>query len=441
MERTKSWSPPAPSQNEGDDRLDSWKEIAVFFNRDVRTVRRWEQREGLPVHRHHHKARGSVFAYRSELQAWWNNGQLGLEAEAPPALPRWLKAFLAASLGLAVIAGAYALRKVSQPAGPSKHRSIDPTAQDLYLKGRLHLALHAGGREKALALFEQAIAHDPQFAAAYAGLADTYLRMTGWGPLPTPEAWARAEAAARRALQLDEQLAEAHSSMAMVWLYRYWNWGEAEREFRRALALDPAQPEVHARFAHYLRATGRLQDGIGERTRALELAPLREDLMVELGLEYVFARRYEAALAQFKAALELNPRDLNALRWLVTVYELQGKYSDAAAVQIKVLNLEERPEAGQRFSHLHQTKGYLAAARFVDEEAVARLMHTPGRKSWNLACGYARLGQSDEAFRNLEKAFEERDPGLLQIRVDPDFDNLRDDARYHRLVQRIGFPP
>lgn len=442
MERTQSWSPPAPSHNGGDDRLDSWKEIAAYFNRDVRTVRRWEKQEALPVHRHLHKARGSVFAYRSELQAWWNNGQPRLGAETPATGRHgWLRPLLAAGLGFALIAGAYAVRKVYQPAGPPKRRTVDPTAQELYLKGRYHLNQRAGGREKALGLFEQAIARDPEFAAAHAGLADAYLRMAGWGPLPAPEAWARAESAARRALELDEQLAEAHGSMGMIWLFRHWNWAEAEKEFLRALALDPVQPETHARFAHYLRATGRLEDSIRERTRALELAPLRADLIMALGVEHLFARRHQAALEQFKAALELDTRSLPALRWLAATYELRGMYPEAAAAQLRVFNLEEQPEAGERFRRLYQTKGYLAAARFVDEEAIARFKRRPGRQSWNLAYSYARLGQNDEAFRYLEIAYEERDPGLLQIRVDPDFDNLRADARYHRLVQRIGFPP
>jgi tetratricopeptide (TPR) repeat protein len=160
-----------------------------------------------------------------------------------------------------------------------------------------------------------------------------------------------------------------------------------------------------------------------------------------LGREYVFARKYDEAITQFRQALQLDSQYLPAVDALADAYARKGMYSEAGALQVRLLNLRQQTSLATQFESLHRTAGYPAAARMLDQKALdAYLRRPPENNSWNVAFTYARLGDHEAAFRWLEKAYAVRDPGLLLMRVDPDVDNLRSDPRFDVLQRRMGFP-
>ncbi len=321
-------------------------------------------------------------------------------------------------------------------------RPIDPEVYELYLLGQFYS--HKGPRTdwgKSQEYFERAIAKDPSYAPAYAGLARFYSRVvTSSGPLTPQEAWPKAEAAVQRALELDDRLAEAHAELANIRLLRDWNWEEAAKESQRALELNPNSPDAHSRYARYLRVAGRPDEAVREMKRALELDPLRVDLSNQLGVELVFARRYDEAIEQFHQSLELDANSVVAHFYLSALFAAKGMEREAAEEAIKGLNAAGEASQASKFERIYKASGYRAAQRFLDQRAIEDELKRPRPDPWTLAYTYPRLGQKDKAFEWLEKAYQERSVGLLQLRVDPDFDNLRSDPRYKDLVRRINFP-
>ncbi len=321
-------------------------------------------------------------------------------------------------------------------------RPVDPEVYELYLRGQFYS--HKGPRTdwgKSQEYFERAIAKDPSYAPAYVGLARFYSRVvTSSGPLTPQEAWPKAEAAVQRALELDDRLAEAHAELANIRLLRDWNWEEAAREFQRALELNPNSPDAHSRYARYLRVAGRPDETVREIKRALELDPLRVDLSNQLGSELVFARRYDEAIEQFHKSLELDANSVVAHFYLSALFAAKGMEREAAEDAIKGLNAAGEASQASKFERIYKASGYRAAQRFLDQRAIEDELKRRRPDPWTLAYTYPRLGQKDKAFEWLEKAYEERSGGLLQLRVDPDFDNLRSDPRYEDLVRRINFP-
>ncbi len=321
-------------------------------------------------------------------------------------------------------------------------RPVDPEVYELYLKGRFYLHKGPGTDwRKSQEYFERAIGKDPSYAPAYVGLADFYRRVAFSSDLlASQEAWPKAETATQRALELDDNLAEGHASLATIRLLRDWNWEEAARGFRRALELNPNSPDAHARYASYLRIAGRLNEAVRERKRALELDPLRVDLSFQLGTELTFARRYDEAIEQHHKSLELDANAFEVHRWLAGLYESKGMEREAAEETLKWLNGVRDTALARKFERIYKASGYRAAQRFLDQRAIEDELKRPRPDPWTIAYTYARLGQKDKAFEWLEKAYQERNVGLLQLRVDPDVDNLRSDPRYEDLVRRINFP-
>jgi TolB-like protein/DNA-binding winged helix-turn-helix (wHTH) protein/Flp pilus assembly protein TadD len=311
-------------------------------------------------------------------------------------------------------------------------RRVNPEAYELYLHG--HYFLTRGYRAalmKSGSYFDQAITKDPTYAPAYVGLANFY----------TVEGrWSKANAAAERAVEIDETLAEAHSAVGDILLDRNWDFAGAERELKRALELDPNSADAHKSYAFYLLYAGQLDRAIQEVRWALEIDPLRLDLSNDLGRLFVFARRYDEAIHQFRGSLELDPSSTMAHCWIASSYEGKGMYGEAAAEYVKYLNLAGMKRRGEEFERIYSTQGYRAAARFDDRQTILQGPKAPFQDYWDIACSQARLHETDEAFRSLQLAYAERTPGLLQIRVDPDVDSLHSDPRYAELVRRIGFP-
>lgn len=589
------------------DRLDSWKEIAAYLRKEVRTVQRWEKSSDLPVRRLAHARMGTVFAYKSDLDAWWRDSQTKLETEenrtdtvsdssgsnvavVPPAeyppfgiphepskdrfrrnllltlvvvlaiaaplslfwrrlseknAPGRVKVVLAVRpfknmsgnadqdflsdglteemitrLGqlhpdeMAVIrlSPAYASSRVdrlgtdlhadyvlegsvrrsgervaiaaqlihvsdqTQVWGESYERDLQdvlriqaevasaiasgvlnklphsqPSARQVnreaylaYLEGRYFWNKRTeDGFTRAITLFQRSIDIDPTYAPPYAGLADCYelLGSAPYSTLTPKEAFPKSEAAARKALELDSTLAEAHVPLGYSLLVYERNLPEARKEFERALQLRPEYATAHQFFGYYLTAVGRLDDAIAERKKALELDPISPLLNSALGEAYYHARRFDVTIEQNKKALELDPGYAIALVNIGRAYEQMGMHPQARAAFQRILTVApEDPAILSLMGHEYAVSGDKANA----DKVLATLTKLSSRKyvpAIYFAVIYAGLNQKDDAFRWLDRAYDERCEYLVYLGTEPLADPLRGDPRFAKLLKRIGLDP
>jgi len=324
--------------------------------------------------------------------------------------------------------------------GLDKHYTENNEAYQLYLKGRFYWNKRSGDSlKKSIEYFNQAIEKDPSFALAYAGLADCYLVPAN--PLPPREKMPKAKAAAMRALELDETLAEAHTSLARVAHVYTWDWPDAEKEFKRALELNPRYATAHQWYGGYFETMGRYDEALAERKLAQELDPFSLVINFEAGLALYFARNYDQAIDQFQKTLELDPNFLPAHGSLAAAYEQKGMY-DKATAEFKDLTFK-----GSEWRMGLAMLGHIYAVSGKKDEALAVLNQLKDGSSQeyvpanSIALVYAGLGDKDQAFAWLEKAYEERAFAISQgLKRDPRWDNLRSDPRYADLLRRIGLP-
>jgi TolB-like protein/DNA-binding winged helix-turn-helix (wHTH) protein len=315
----------------------------------------------------------------------------------------------------------------------AKARPVNPEAYEAYLRGRYHWYRWPEGLNKSAEYFRKAIEKDPGYAPAYAGLSLCYGSMGFFKP--PKEAFPEARAAALKALELDEMLSEGHAALGYVRLNFDWDWAGAEREFRRALELGPSSTDAHDRYATYLIAVGRFDQGISEAKQALALDPPSRYTNVHLGWIYMMARRYDDAIDRCKKTLELDPNQEFARTTLRWSYTLKGMYPEAFAEY-------ERPGGPITDGPM----GYLYAVMGKRGEALKMIesmksLSTKGYVDpYDMALPYAGLGDKDQAMKWLTKAFDERSAEMPQLKVEPFFDGLRSDPRFHDLVRRMNFP-
>jgi serine/threonine protein kinase/tetratricopeptide (TPR) repeat protein len=317
--------------------------------------------------------------------------------------------------------------------------TANPEAYRCYLKGRYHWNKRTeGGMKKSIQLFEQAIEHDPAYAPAYAGVADAYLNLGGWGHLPHREAYPRARAAAARALALDEGLAEAHVSLAMVQKEYDWDWPAAGRSYRRALELNPNYAIAHQWYGEYLAALGQHPEAIAMIKRATELDPLSLIIQATLGRHgYYFARQYDQATAQLHRTLEMDEGFWVAHYFLGFVYARVGRLPEALAEFEAARRLDGNLEIVAGIGYTHGLAGRRPEARQVldDLRQLSAVRYVSPMLSALVAIG---LGEHDEAFGWLDKAHEDRVQWLSEIQADPAFDPLRAGPRFADLLRRVG---
>jgi len=323
----------------------------------------------------------------------------------------------------------------------ARARTINSAAHEAYLKGRFYWNKRTSkGLQKAVEYFEQAIALDPAWPLGYAGLADAYGLMPYYSSMRPSEAIPKARAAAAKALEMDESLAEAHATLALIAIEYDWNWPAAERESERALALNPNYATAHQWYAEYLMWMGRHDEAIKEITKAQELDPLSLIIGNVAGWVYCVAGNLQQAETQFRKTLELGPENSGPQINLAIALFLQGRISEA---------ITEAREAGRHSNNSPIDATYLGhmcaragqpeeARRILDElAALSNEVYVPPTR---LALVYAGLDERDRMFEWLERAYLERDIILLETLTDPLLAPMRGDPRFADLLRRVGLP-
>jgi TolB-like protein/Tfp pilus assembly protein PilF len=324
------------------------------------------------------------------------------------------------------------------------HKQPNTEGYDLYLKGRYFLNRKTQvDAQRATDYFQQALAKDPNDAMAYAGLADSYSSLVfPLGAVAPREVMPKAKEAALRALAIDNALGEAHASLAYITFFYDWDWAAAEREFKRALELNPNNADTHHWYSHFLMGQGRVEESLTQSKRALELSPFDMLFNVHLGWHNLYARQYDQALEQIEKAIEMDENFAQAYPWRGLILEQQGKYAEAIAAFQKAINLFPGGSsvAKAELAHAYAVSGDREAAQKIIAE-LQELAKTKYVSSFQIAAIYAGLGEKDEVFAWLEKAFAERSDGLVNLNAEQRFDNLRSDPRFTDLARRVGLVP
>lgn len=482
---------PFRSQHPPDTRLDSWKEIAAFFDRDERTVKRWEKERGLPVHRLPGKGKGGVFAYARELSDWLGVSGSGAEVSySAPARARGLIVELPSQgssstsipdapssreLGarrarsrrmqmtsLGVLAAVIALGAVAliwqriiaarahhtsssfvSPNGNSGH-AANPEAEDLYLKGRYYWNKRTGASlTQAVDYFTQAIVRDPNFAPAYAGLADSYNLMREFSSMPDSEAFPRAIAAAKKAVELDDSLSEAHRTLAFDYFWGSWDFPAAEREFRRAIELNPNDVE-----AYHWRATAFIlllknDQATADIERARQLDPSSVSIVADRAYVIFLAGRHEEAIASLLQLEKTDPSFVSTYNYLAIAYFFQQDWPKWLEYSKKAAEMAKDQQGAALFA---------TAQKVLHEQGPARMLKTVAQKSEERFQSdpsapipdpsiFAMIGDKEKAFQYLQMDYETHTLGLLFIRVSRAFDEMHGDSRYRGMLARVGLPP
>ncbi|HEV2349103.1 MAG TPA: hypothetical protein VG028_04565 [Terriglobia bacterium] len=575
-------------------RLDSWKEIAVYLKRDIRTVQLWEKNEALPIHRHFHMGRASVYAHTSELDAWWNSrdktppqgtgagAKSGSEGDESPRathpkrlLLRLLIGFLVVtSLGVgATITWQRLKRRKTSTVGTitlavlpfeslstsqddsfladgltddiisdlgmagrlqvisrtsvmqfkGKHELLPQIAQTLhanlvvegtlihvggqvritaqlidansnkqlwagsyeheykrvlslqddaagevtvgvldqlpvgsafpvrqtplveseariaYLKGRFYWNQRdEAGLKEAITYFSRATQRAPNYAPAYAGLADCYNLMSVWGSLTPKEAFPLARQSALKAVQLDPSLAEAYTSLAFE-MYRYeWDFAGSETDFQKAIGLDPNYTTAHQWYGEFLVDLARFDQGIAELRKAKEIDPLSPIVESDLAAALVHARRGREAVAELEDVLKLRPDFVPAHFYLSTAYAIAGDPIKSRQEKL----LYTRLSGDQAWREQIELQDDLASGNKKDAQALYQKMarHVQEGRSGNYQMAELEIlmGHKDLAFVWLDKAYREHSWWLVTMMVDPWMDPIRNDPRFDSLIRRVG---
>jgi len=505
-----------------DDRLNSWKEVASALNREVRTVQMWEKQEGLPIHRHFHNRRSTVFAFRTEIEAWAKHRTemrvaakptgaspkaaslrdsriavllpavhpadkalslllqdatrlLGLTAveidvdgtgdaefllrwkdlpekqgagaellSLPSGATIWSRRFphgqpletaeqLAEQLGQCL--WLHTVLATRQPA--AKSRSAD--AREAYFRGRYFWNRRSeADLQKALQCFRMAADADPEFALSYTGIADTLTLLSFYEMVSPTEAMPQARDAAMRAIELEPDLAEAHTSLADVQLHFDWQWEAAAREYRRAIECNPSYALGYHWYANLLAATGQHDAAYAAVMRALDIDPVSLSFQVWAGVTSHLAKRYDDAVRHYQKALELDPDFIVAHMYLAQALEQKGHYREA------LLSFDTAIRLSGGSSNLMAMKAHthaLAGESHTARELLAQLQHLPFRKcmpSYDIAAAHAALGEATLAVHWLERAREERNMKLFLVSQDPRFDSLRGHSEFSAVIQQLG---
>lgn len=321
-------------------------------------------------------------------------------------------------------------------------QTTNDEAYRLYLMGRSQInRLTDDGFKKAAELFEQAIAKDPKYAMAYAGLADAYNRLGGFNAAPPKESFPKARDAALKAIELDATLAEAHTVLATGKLFYDWDWANAEKEYRRAIELNPGYADAHMMYALYLSVMQRFDEARSEAQLAQQLDPLSIEKQTSIGDVLLNERRYDDALVEYQKALEMDTNS-GLVHWcLGRTFLEKGRFEESIASFKRSIPLSgESPDETVDLARAYARSGNKTEANKI----LSSLLLTSKERyisPTTIGSIYAALGENDKAFDAFEKALHDRDYLLVLVKIDPMFDPVRLDPRFSDLVRRVGFQP
>ena len=471
-------------------RLDSWKEIADYLKKGERTAKRWEKERSLPVHHVPGGGHGSVYAFAAELDKWLlsekpkeanssgdrpeqgdDSGSLGqpvadpsasrlslLEA-APPSkrfgpVRRILRyAFLTTGAAIVVIyflnlhtVNAYTTSFVRSLLVMKTTRSPAPSApnkqlaHELYLRGRFEWNRRtADSLNRALDYFTQAVVHDPGNAEAYVGLADTYNLLREYTLMPEDEAYDRAIAAAKKAIELDDSLAEAHRSLAFDEIWGNWDFEAGKREFQRAIELNPRDPIAHLWFANAFASPDWYPICLREIDRAQELDPTSQAILADKGLMLFHAGKTKQGLELVKQVERTDPEFLSPHRYLAAMYMSLRDYPDFLAESEKAAEISR--DAVVKDTTAAARKGFQRDGErglFHDLYLAQKKFHEEGKLSATfLAITCAQSGRKKEALQLLREDYDKHNAAFLMFRQNPDLLTLRDEPEYQELWRKV----
>ena len=312
----------------------------------------------------------------------------------------------------------------------------DVDAYDLYLRGRYSWNERTeSGIRKAIAFLEDATRKDSLYALAYAGLADAYVILPDYSDVPTSDAYAKAKAAARRALAIDSTVSSAHASLAVVQTYNDWDWPGADLSFRRAIALKPSYATAHQWYANYLMTVGKLDSALAEEHRARDLDPSSRVINTQIGQALYLGRRYPEAEKALREAVAVDPTFTYARNVLAQVLVQQKRYAEARREVEQCLAIDGRQSLHlMALGYLDAIEGRTADAQQVLDELKDRASHQYVGPSI-IATIYAALGDRDQGFEWLHRALEDRESFITYLQYDPVFDPLRKDPRYEEMLK------
>lgn len=320
------------------------------------------------------------------------------------------------------------------------HATDDPAAYQLYLQGRYQWNKRTlDGMQQSIDFFQQALQRDPRYALAHAGLADAYALLADV-VLPAKEVMPRVKSSAAKALEIDDSLSEAHTSLAWAKFVHDWDWAGAEREFQRAIELNPSYPTAHNWYGEYLMVAGRSNDALSQLNRAHDLSPQSAVINTALGSYWYYTGGYTQASNELQRTLAGEPGFVPAHIYLGRTYEQQGFYSQALPEFQKALDLsgggsQELASLGHLYAVSHRDR----EARRIIDDLKQRSQRTYVQPVW-IAGIYAALGDRNEAFQWLQKAYNDRSVALVYLRIDPVFKPLHSDPRFTDLLGRLRFP-
>jgi serine/threonine protein kinase/Tfp pilus assembly protein PilF len=338
------------------------------------------------------------------------------------------------------IAQALQLRLSPDEKQKLKKRYTENTgAYQLYLQGRFFWNRRSEeGLKTAIRYFEQAIEKDPHYALAWAGIADSYSLLGEFGNIPRKELYPKAEAAVNKALEIDNRLAEVHTSLASILMFRKWDWANAEKEFKLALELNPNYATAHHWYSQWFLNMGRLEESLRMISRAAELDPISQAILKDHGLTLYYKRQYDEAIEMASKTLELDPNYAAAHRLLSLAYQGKGRFDEAIVENEKWGAITgNRVETTVTLAQLYAASGQTQEARRLIED-VQRDELVADQIYRGLALVYAALGENDKAFECFEKSYERHEESILTLKVDPKVDALRGDPRFMLLLKKIG---
>ena len=325
---------------------------------------------------------------------------------------------------------------------------VDAEAYDAYLRGRYWWSKGGAETWKGLDYFQKAIAKDPSYALAYAGVADSYL-MLGGGFLSPREAFPKAKEAAIKALELDPSLAEAHASIASAKFINDWDWSGAVNEIRQAIALNPNNASAHRRYGSFLAAVGRFDEALKEMERGRDLDPFSFGSNIGPGEILDYARRYDDALHQNQRGLEMFPDCFDCYNGIADIYDTQRMFAEAFAARQQALSMQKDPTVGALAEAYKRGgyRGWLLKKIEILEQAPPQTIqlqqqesHLDMNKAFGIAYFYTLLNDEAHAMAHLERAYEGRNPAVLFLQVSPLWDPIRSSPGFRDLVRRIGVP-